>query len=145
MKCKNCGQELSNDMRFCTNCGSPVEIPKPTIQKGVKSFGVIASTTSSIPNYRIMQVHGIISATIANFKENNTVSMAVNMFSGKLGEDSFLAEDFEKDYNKVLKRLFDKVKANNCNAIIGLRYSSNFVGDHLCLTAYGTACIIEQE
>lgn len=28
MRCKNCGQELANDMRFCTNCGCPVDNPQ---------------------------------------------------------------------------------------------------------------------
>ena len=27
MFCKKCGSEISNNVKFCTTCGAPVEIP----------------------------------------------------------------------------------------------------------------------
>ena len=29
MKCKNCGMEIQDDARFCTNCGAAVEAQAP--------------------------------------------------------------------------------------------------------------------
>ena len=142
MKCRKCGQELSNDMRFCTNCGSPVAIPKPQKQTKMETSGVVILTTSIVPNYKVVQICGVINASIAEYK---TKTLVGNLFGGNIAEDSLLSENYETHYNKVLKRLIDKARANNCNAIIGLRYNSDYLENFLCLTAYGTACVVEKE
>lgn len=108
----------------------------------MEANGVIVSTTSIIPNYNVVQISGVISVSISEFK---TKTLVGNFFGGNITEDRLLSEVYEIHYNKVLDRLIDKAKANNCNAIIGLRYNSDFLGNYLCLTAYGTACIVEKE
>lgn len=103
---------------------------------------VVVLTTSNIPEYKVVRISGVISASIAEIKTRTLVG---NFFGSNVAEDRLLSEVYEIHYNKVLDRLIEKAIANNCNAIIGLRYNSDFLGNYLCLTAYGTACVVEKE
>jgi len=146
MKCKNCGQELSDDMKFCTNCGCPVE-------KTIQPAAFILSTTNSIPTYKIIDCYGAISAsstTLTNTMNNSVVALgdAISNFSSifKGGDTNKVQNQiYESCYQDINERLIDKAQQNGCNAIIGLRYHSQTMNDYFYLTAYGTACVVEKE
>ena len=61
MKCSNCGQELEDGIKFCTNCGSPIKQPKKFHNATINE--VLISTTSIIQGYRIIRYCNPISAT----------------------------------------------------------------------------------
>lgn len=137
MKCKNCGQELADDMRFCTNCGSPIEEPQSLGEE------TMISTTDSIPNHTIMNCIGVISATWAEIAAKRSgLFEAIDAFRGNLGGDSYISYTEEKCYELAIKRIKEVAKNNGCNAIIGLRFISHFSEGVLRVTAYGTACIV---
>ena len=149
MKCKNCGQELANDMKFCTNCGCPVE-------KAVQSPLFLLSTTNSIPGYRVVECCGIVSAMVAHLRKSidfgldrmsGGLSAIADIIGGGRGNYSAMASTYEEVYDGLNKRITEKAANCGCNAIIGLRYQpqSSVVDDYLYIMAYGTACIIEKE
>lgn len=146
MKCKNCGQELANDMKFCTNCGSPVE---NTIQPAA----FMLSTTNSIPTYKIIDCYGAISASSMTLTStlNNSVAALGDTLSNfsaifKGGDTNYVrSQIYESEYQYINERLIEKAQQYGCNAIIGLRYHSQTMNDYFYLTAYGTACVVEKE
>lgn len=43
MFCKNCGSAIQEGMKFCSNCGTPAEMPEPMEEEGtVSMFGAAA-------------------------------------------------------------------------------------------------------
>ncbi len=160
MKCKKCGQVLDDDMKFCTNCGSPVEttvnkVPKTKkTTKTKKSDQFKLSTTSCISGYKIVDCYSSIYASISMPEDNvinsvakfgGNISALADIFRGGVGNNSGLVEVYEDAYQAVTIRIIEKAKQNGCNAIIGMRYQSQIVKDWFFLTAYGTACVVEKE
>ena len=80
MICKNCGQGLTDDMRFCTNCGSPIEmVPHVSPDYNAVHF----STIDIIPNYKIIQSIGVVYATWAEIAANRSgLFEAIDAISG---------------------------------------------------------------
>lgn len=147
MKCKNCGQELANGVKFCTNCGCPVDNINLHDSKSKPTEGdVILVTTPNVPNHRIVSFYG---AAIASWVEiaakRSGLFEAIDALSGNLGGDSYLSTIEEKCYINASNRLMDVARSINCNAIIGLRYNSVYSEEVIHVTAYGTACVIEKQ
>lgn len=143
MKCKNCGQELSDDMKFCTNCGCPVE-------KTIQPAAFILSTTNSIPTYKIIDCYGAIYASSSSFvslldNPASSIGNYIGLFKGGHDSDMGSVLIYESHYKCVTERIIEKAQENGCNAIIGLRYQVHNANDRFYLTAYGTACVIEKE
>ena len=145
MKCRNCGQELEDGIKFCTNCGSHVEqsqIERDTLG----SDEVLVSTTSVIQGYRIIRYCNPISATsIEIAAKRSGLFEAIDVLSGNLGGDSYLTYTEEKNYMNATSRLIAKAIKCDCNAVVGVRYNDHFTEGVLCVTAYGTGCVIEKE
>ena len=145
MKCRYCGQELDDGIKFCTNCGSPVEQHK-IVQNDFTTNEVLVSTASIIQGYRIVGYCNPISATTVEIAAKRSgLFEAIDALSGNLGGDSYLTYTEEKNYMDATRRLIAKAKECNCNAVIGVRYNDHFTEGVLCVTAYGTACVIEKE
>lgn len=145
MKCKKCGQELENGIKFCTNCGNHIEQSK-TSQDSISIGEVLISTTSTIQGYRIICYCNPISATSVEIAaKRSSLFEVIDAFSGNLGGDSYLTFAEEKNYTNATNRLIAKAKECNCNAVVGVRYNDHFTEGVLCVTAYGTGCIIEKE
>ena len=143
IRCTNCGQELGDNIRFCTNCGTPVE-EFPQIQTIDNGNDVFLSTTDSIPTHKIVNSMGVIYATWAKISSTRSgIFELVDAFTGNLGADSYITYTEEKCYESVIKRIKEMALNNQCNAVIGLRFISHFSENVLRITAYGTACIIE--
>lgn len=146
MKCKKCGQELTTGMKFCTNCGTQIDNPNVFFQNNMSANEVLVSTTSTIQGYRIIKYCNTISATSVEIAAKRSgLFEAIDAFSGNLGGDSYLSYTEEKNYIDATNGLIGKAIEGNCNAIIGVRYNDHFTEGVLCVTAYGTACIIEKE
>lgn len=144
MKCKNCGQELANDMRFCCTCGCPVEKPQSTSVVPNENE-VIIVTTPSVPNHRIVGLYGaVIASWVEIAAKRSGLFEAIDALSGNLGGDSYLSSVEDKCYVEASKRLMSVVRSVNCNAVIGLRYNSLHTEGAIHVTAYGTACLIEK-
>lgn len=145
MKCKKCGQELSSDIKFCTNCGSPIVQPN-RIQNLMPIDEVLVSTTSVIQGYRIVNYCNAISATSVEIAaKRSSLFEAIDALSGNLGGDSYLTYTEENNYMNATNRLIAKAKECDCNAVVGVRYNDHFTEGVLCVTAYGTGCVIEKE
>lgn len=146
MKCKICGQELTDDVKFCTNCGSPVPQSRIITQNNIAIDGVLVSTTAIIQGYRIVNYCKTISATSVEIAAKRSgLFEAIDALSGNLGGDSYLSYTEEKNYIDATNRLIAKAKECNCNAVVGVRYNDHFTEGVLCVTAYGTGCVIEKE
>ena len=144
MKCKQCGQELSDNIRFCTNCGSPVEYPQPPNAPLVDD-DVLLVTTPSIPNYKIVSLYGAaVASCIRIAAKRSGMFEVIDALSGNLGDDSFLSSIEEECYLRASKRLMNVVRNLNCNAVVGLRYNSVYSDEVIHVTAYGTACVVEK-
>ena len=145
MKCQKCGQELDDDMKFCTNCGSPVEKPQPPSANPTDD-DVILVTTPSVPNYKIVSFYGAaIGSSIRIAAKRSGLFEAIDALSGNLGGDSFLSSIEEECYVNASKRLMNAARNQNCNAVVGLRYNSLFSDNVIHVTAYGTACVVEKD
>lgn len=147
MKCEICGQELTNDMKFCTNCGSPVTQSKAISHNSGSIDDVLVSTTSIIQGFRIIRYCNTISATNVKIAVRRSGFFeAFDALSGNLGDDTYLRTLLEESYNKATNRLIIKAKECGCNAILGVRYIDQLSEEGIHrITAYGTACIIEEE
>ena len=147
MKCINCGQELANDMKFCTCCGCPIE-------NSIQSAPFMLSTTNTIPGYKLTMCICSINASVAIIKDNitntvaslgGTIGSIVDIWKGGHGINNGMVQIYDEVYQAVTERIVEKSKRNGCNAIIGLRYHSQIINDNFYLTAYGTACVVEKE
>ena len=146
MKCNKCGQELLEDVKFCTNCGSPIVQSKPLNINQTCGGEVLISTTSEIQGYRVAKYCNTISATSVEIAAKRSgLFEAIDAFSGNLGGDSYLSYTEETNYISATNGLISKARECNCNAVIGVRYNDHFTEGVLCVTAYGTACVIEKE
>lgn len=145
MKCKNCGQELENGMKFCTNCGCPID-DAPSPQTCTKEDNFILVTTPSIPNYRIVSVFGtMVSSWIEIAAKRSGLFEAIDALSGNLGGDSYLSSVEEKCHVNASKRLVNVAINYKCNAVVGLRFNTVYSDGVIHVTAYGTACVVEQD
>lgn len=163
MKCKKCGQVLEDDMKFCTNCGSPIEItiketqkPKKVQKQKPKMSEFKISTTNTVPGFRVVECYGIVNAMVTHLTKSvdfsldrisGGLSAIADIFNGGRGNYSTMASKYEEVYDGLNKRIIEKAVECGCNAIIGLRYQpqSAVNDDYFYIMAYGTACIIEKE
>ncbi len=145
MRCVNCGQDLADDMKFCTNCGSPVENQQLASQSE-SIDGVFISTTPFISGYRIVEHGGIIVASSASILARRSGFMEViDTFKGNFGEDSYLSDNTDNNYEIATSRLIASAIESDCNAVVNIRYNEAFTDGALCVTAYGTGCVVEEE
>ena len=145
MKCKNCGQALANDMKFCTNCGCPVGTSLPP-SKNANEEKFIMVTTPSVSQYKIVSVYGaIVSSWVEIAASRSGLFEAIDAFSGNLGGDSYLSSIEEKCHAKASERLVFLATNYNCNAIVGLRFNTFYSDNVIHVAAYGTACKVEKE
>lgn len=146
-KCETCGQELTDDMKFCTNCGSPVKPSKVIKQNDISVADVLVSTTSNIQGFRIIRYCQTICATFVHIAVTRSgLFEAYDALRGNIGDDTYLRTVVENDFQKATSRLIKKAKECGCNAILGVRYIENLSDEGIHrITVYGTACIIEEE
>lgn len=154
MKCDKCGQELKEDMKFCINCGSPVEVTLSEVSNSESPALCMVLTTSTIPGYRTKDCFHPIFVSVAvseNIIVNDFSSLSgsfgamTDVFRGGIGSNKILVKDYDDAYQAITKLLIEKALQKGCNAIIGLRYQSQIIKDYFFLTAYGTACTVEKE
>ncbi len=56
--CKNCGNEISQDSKFCASCGTPVQIDIPTTEKSIQETSQEKYTPKSIDNELLSPIKG---------------------------------------------------------------------------------------
>lgn len=145
MKCKCCGQELTNEMKFCGKCGSPIEQVQIVHGQCVDNGDMLLVTTDYIPNYKIVHSMGLVNATWAQIAAKRSgLFEAIDAFSGNLGADSYITYVEEKCCELAVNRIKEIAMKNNCNAIIGIRFLSHLSEGVLRVTVYGTACVVEK-
>lgn len=145
MKCRCCGQELTNEMKFCGKCGCPVEQVQVIHGQCVNNDDVLIVTTDFVPNYKIVHCMGLLNATWAQISAKRSgLFEAIDAFSGNLGADSYITYAEEKCCELAVNRIKEIAMKSNCNAIIGMRFLSHFSEDVLRVTVYGTACVVEK-
>jgi uncharacterized protein YbjQ (UPF0145 family) len=116
------------------------------MQSSIPIDEVLVSTTSIIHGYRIVRYCNPISATSVEIAAKRSgLFEAIDALSGNLGGDSYLTYTEERNYVNATNRLIAKAKECDCNAVVGVRYNDHFTEGVLCVTAYGTGCVIEKE
>jgi uncharacterized protein YbjQ (UPF0145 family) len=101
---------------------------------------VLIVTTNEIPGYRIVQVHGDVFGLIVrarNYFSNLDAQLRTLAIAGytKLLTDS---------RNQARERLWREARARGANAVVGMRFDCNEIGDVMSeIAAYGTAVTVE--
>jgi uncharacterized protein YbjQ (UPF0145 family) len=138
MKCSVCGNEVSDDDKFCSTCGAAVD---------PESRGFIMATTPTIQGYRITRVLGVVTGLTPRTRGvlGKFVAGIESMFGGEV--TSFTME-LEKARIEAMDRVRSKAMSIGANALVGLDIETSDLGLQagiVVISATATAVIVEPE
>lgn len=138
MKCPVCGNEVSEEDRFCSKCGA-------TVSK--EAAGFIIVTTPTIQGYRIMKVLGVVTGLTPRTRGflGQFVGGLQSVFGGEI---TAFTSELEKARVEAMERVRSKAIQIGANAIVGLDIETSDMGFQtgvVVISATGTAVIVEQE
>ena len=137
MKCSNCGSEISEDGKFCANCGAST----------VSGAEFIITTTPTIQGYEIKKVLGVVTGLTPRTRGILGKFVAgIQSFVG--GEVTAFTTELEKARTESIQRVKSKAIGLGANAIVGLDMETSDLGLQAGVTvisATGTAVIIEKK
>lgn len=138
MKCSVCGNEISEDAKFCANCGSSVD---------PKAFGFIMTTTPTIQGFTIKKILGVVTGLTP--RTRGVLGQFIGGIQSMLGgEVSAFTEEMEKARVEAMARIKTKALNMGANAIVGLDLETSDLGHEapiVLISATGTAVIVEPE
>ncbi len=137
MKCVRCNSEVSDDAKFCPQCGYPISA----------SDRFMIVTTPNIPGHRIVKVFGIVTGITPR-----TRGMLGKFIAGLQtilgGEITAFTEELEKARMEAVERMKSKAAAMGANAIVGLDMETSDLGlgtGVIVVSATGTAVLAVPE
>jgi uncharacterized protein YbjQ (UPF0145 family) len=104
---------------------------------------ILIVTTNEIPGYRITQVHGDVFGLIVRARHyfSNLGAQFRTVAGGEVAGYTKLLTDSR---NEARLRMWREARARGANAIVGMRFDCNEIGDIMSETvAYGTAVTVE--
>jgi uncharacterized protein YbjQ (UPF0145 family) len=104
---------------------------------------VLIVTTNEIPGYRIIQVHGDVFGLIVRARNyfSNLGAQLRTLAGGEVAGYTKLLTDSR---NEARERMWLEARARGANAIVGMRFDCNEIGDIMSeIAAYGTAVTVE--
>ena len=138
MKCSTCGNEVSEDARFCSICGSSMD---------PKAFGFIITTTPTIQGYKIKKVLGVVTGLTP--RTRGVLGQFIGGIQSMLGgEVTAFTEEMEKARMEAMARIKAKAMNMGATAIVGVDLETSDIGREapiVLISATGTAVIIEPE
>jgi uncharacterized protein YbjQ (UPF0145 family) len=104
---------------------------------------VLIVTTNDIPGYRITQVHGdVFGLTVRARHYFSNLGAQLRTLTG--GEVAGYTRLLTSSRNEARERMWREARARGANAVIGMRFDCNEIGDIMSeIVAYGTAVTIE--
>lgn len=72
MKCKSCGCEVHDNVKFCTNCGTPVDQPDRTPEKSVIKSGTGSDKIKIIVLAAMLVIAVAAGLIVKNMRQNDT-------------------------------------------------------------------------
>lgn len=106
---------------------------------------VLATTSESIPGYKIVKVLGIVTGSTVRARHigRDIVATLRNIVGSEIKE---YTELLAKARDIALQRMKEKAKALGANAVICVRFSTSAImGGATEILAYGTAVVVEKE
>lgn len=104
---------------------------------------VLIVTTNEIPGYRIVQVHGDVFGLIVRAR-NYFSNLGAQMRTLAGGEVAGYTKLLTDSRNEARERMWRAARARGANAIVGMRFDCNEIGDIMSeIAAYGTAVTVE--
>jgi uncharacterized protein YbjQ (UPF0145 family) len=138
LKCSVCGNEISEDSQFCSNCGASVD---------PKTSGFIIATTPTIQGYKIKKVLGVVTGLTP--RTRGVLGQFIGGIQSMLGgEVTAFTEEMEKARLEAMARIKAKALNMGANAIVGVDLETSDIGREapiVLISATGTAVIIEPE
>ncbi len=104
---------------------------------------VLIVTTNEIPGYRIIQVHGDVFGLIVRARNyfSNLGAQFRTLAGGEVAGYTKLLTDSR---NQARQRMWREARARGANAVVGMRFDCNEIGDIMSeVAAYGTAVTVE--
>ena len=104
---------------------------------------VLIVTTNEIPGYRITQVHGDVFGLIVRARNyfSNLGAQFRTLSGGEVAGYTKLLTDSR---NQARERMWREARARGANAVVGMRFDCNEIGDIMSeIAAYGTAVTVE--
>jgi uncharacterized protein YbjQ (UPF0145 family) len=109
----------------------------------VDSQPVLIVTTDEIPGYRITQVHGDVFGLTVRARDyfSNMGASFRTLVGGEVGEYTKMLTESR---NQARERMWREARARGANAIVGMRFDCNEIGNIMSeVAAYGTAVSVE--
>jgi uncharacterized protein YbjQ (UPF0145 family) len=104
---------------------------------------VLIVTTNEIPGYRITRVHGDVFGLTVRARDSfsNMGASFRTLVGGEVGGYTKLLTDSR---NQARQRMWHEARARGANAIVGMRFDCNEIGNIMSeVAAYGTAVSVE--
>jgi uncharacterized protein YbjQ (UPF0145 family) len=117
---------------------------RPAAQEPVRdTTPILILTTNDVPGYRIIQVHGDVFGLIVRARNYfSNLGAQLRTFAG--GEVAGYTKLLADSRNEARERMWREARARGANAVIGMRFDCNEIGDIMSeVAAYGTAVTIE--
>jgi uncharacterized protein YbjQ (UPF0145 family) len=138
LKCKICGNEISESDTFCSKCGASVR---------EEALRFIITTTPTIQGYRIKQVLGVVTGLTPRTRGllGKFVGGIQSMFGGEV---TAFTTELEKARVEAIGRVRAKAIDMGANALVGLDLETSDLGYQMgvvVISATGTAVIVEPE
>ena len=117
MNCPNCGNEITENQKFCTNCGAKVsnveDTKEETSQKINKMKNIIKSKTFIISYIFALIVFVCILSTVNNIKKEISVFKSVQEFNNLKYDKEKLKRLYQEAYNSFQMHQEDKDENGN--------------------------------
>ncbi|KAF7564068.1 hypothetical protein G7046_g56 [Stylonectria norvegica] len=108
-----------------------------------ETAGIITTTMTDLPGYRITKVLGAVyGVTVRSRNIAAGIAMALKSIAG--GELSWFTSMLYSCRNDSINRVVDEARQRGGNAIICLRFDAGELGGYAQTCAYGTACVVEK-
>lgn len=128
MKCDKCGNEVDENNKFCTNCGSKLKIKRETTDKNILyiKFNHLMIAIFII----IIIITLIVFFILTNKKEKKSINQDINTITTEVQETKKNQVEIGKDYSYVIEDETGSIRFNTETDFImrtGISYSEGII------------------
>ena len=121
----------------------PAEPVEPADTAPVDTQPVLIVTMNVVPGHRITQVHGDVFGLVVRAR-NYFSNLGASLTTLTGGEVIAYTKLLTDSRNQARERMWREARARGANAIVGLRFDCNEIGQVMSeVVAYGTAVTVE--
>jgi uncharacterized protein YbjQ (UPF0145 family) len=135
MICPSCGKQVADGSAFCPSCGRDLRQSTP-------SQGMMILTSNYVPGYKVDKVLGMAyGITVRSRGLGGNIIAGLRTIGG--GEINEYTEMAHQARQQALDRLAEHARAMGANAVIGVMFDSNEIGQTMAeIIAFGTAVVV---